>query len=257
MAISSRGTYYESQGEGDPLFLVIGFGQDSSAWQFVAPLLTGRQVVVMDNRGCGQSGHPIEGFSIEDLADDVAAVADELGLTAIDMIGQSMGGAIVQTVALRRPDLVNRIVLVNSFAKVQVAQGYAFEAIGRLLQNGTSLEDVVRTLVPWVYSSEFLAPPETIDMIVAAALAAPPQPVYSYFNQLEALRAFDSTQSLPQINSQCLVLAGDEDLVVPLPHSRKLAMCLGNAELEVISAGHGSHIEKPAEVAAAIQRFLR
>lgn len=256
MAFSSRGTYYESQGVGDPVFLVIGFGQDTSAWQFVAPMLENRQVVVMDNRGCGQSPHPVEPFSLEDLADDVSALADELRLHAIDMVGQSMGGAIVQTVALRRPDLVNRIVLVNSFSKVATAQGYAFESLGRLLEHGASLEDVVRSLCPWVYSSEFLAPPGTMEAIVAAAQAAPPQPVHSYFNQMNALRAFDSTSWLTEIGEQTLVIAGDQDLIVPLPQSRELARRLPNAELEVITSGHGSHIEKPAEVAAAIQHFL-
>lgn len=256
--MTSDGTYYEVIGSGPPMVLAIGFGQDSTAWTFVADLLKAdHQLLLVDNRGCGRSPHPQDSFSVADLAGDICAVLDLLDWSAVTVVGQSMGGAIAQTLALARPNLVSELVLVNSFSVVDRAGLAAFEGIQSLLEHGTELADVVRCLAPWVYSSEFLSAPGRVDEIVAAALANPyPQPTHSYVNQLEALKSFDSTPLLPTVSAPTLVIGGRQDRLIPPDQTEALAAALPNSTLTMLPTGHGSHIERPDLVAQTILDFL-
>lgn len=248
--------YYERFGTGPTVVLVIGFGQDSTAWGFVVEKLAPEhEIILIDNRGCGRSAHPVEPFTMDDLASDVIAVLDHEKAGKVTLAGQSMGGAISQLVAIRRPDLVRQLVLVNSFNRVDNHAKIAFEGLYQLLESGVSLDTVVTCLVPWVYSSEFLALPGCLDSIIQAANTNPyPQPVHSYRNQLDALAAFDSTAHLANIQAPTLILAGQHDVLIPMSAAIALSNNIKRAHLQVINSAHGGHIELPDEVASLIHQ---
>src|SRR4030065_499777 len=96
--------YYESQGEGEPLFLIAGLGATHHLWELQVPSFAcWFRVVTFDNRGAGDSDKPPEPYSIALFADDTAALMDALGIERAHVYGQSMGGIIAQEFALRHP----------------------------------------------------------------------------------------------------------------------------------------------------------
>lgn len=255
---TSQGIYWERRGSGPYLTLVIGFGQDSSAWQFVATELENDfTLILIDNRGAGRSPNLEESFSLDDLADDVIGVLTELGIPSTAMAGQSMGGAIAQLVALRRPDLVSHLILLNSFAQIGTAPRLAFEAVYQLLIHNTALDDVVANLNPWIYSGKYLVAPGRLEQLAHDAANNPyPQPVHSYRAQLDALTEFNSLGRLRQIGQPTLVIGGNEDLVAPAASVNALHAGIADSTLKIVDSGHASHIEVPAQVADEFRNFL-
>ena len=103
--------HYEVDGEGEPLVLIAGTAFDLSFWDDLLPELRGFRVLRLDNRGAGLSDAPDEAFSIEQMADDVAAVMDAAGMPSAHVYGISMGGLIAQELAIRYPERVLSLVL--------------------------------------------------------------------------------------------------------------------------------------------------
>src|ERR1051325_364084 len=93
--------YYEVQGDGEPLLMVMGLGADHLAWALqVPPLAEHFKVITFDNRDAGQSSYADGPYEITDMAADAVALADELELESFHLIGASMGGCIAQEMAL-------------------------------------------------------------------------------------------------------------------------------------------------------------
>ena len=85
----------------------MGWGGDHTSWAFQIPALAAEfDVVALDNRGAGQSDAPDRSFTLADMADDVVALMDELGVRTAHICGASMGGMIAQELALRHPERV-------------------------------------------------------------------------------------------------------------------------------------------------------
>src|SRR5215470_8320991 len=99
--------YYETHGvDGDGLVLVHGYTGDVTDWRFqIAEFAPEYRVLLLDHRGHGRSTAPAEdsAYSIEKMADDVERLAERVGFTRYHLVGHSMGGAVVQEIALRSP----------------------------------------------------------------------------------------------------------------------------------------------------------
>lgn len=103
---------------GPPIVLIHGLGGSSlGEWYRIAPMLAdGYRVITLDHRSHGLSPKVVSRFEVEDIADDVAGIMDEIGLPAATIVGYSMGGTIAQALAHRHPSRVDRLVLVATFA---------------------------------------------------------------------------------------------------------------------------------------------
>src|SRR5688500_1132725 len=104
--------YWEEEGSGEPLLLIMGLGYSLEMWHRVRPLLTERfRVIAFDNRGVGRSDVPEPGYSIPDMAADAVAVLDAAGVESAHVLGVSMGGYIAQALTAEYPDRVKSLVL--------------------------------------------------------------------------------------------------------------------------------------------------
>src|SRR6202162_4486029 len=104
--------YWDEQGSGEPLLLIMGLSYPSYMWHRSRPLLVQRyRTIAFDNRGIGQSDVPSGVYSIPSMASDGAAVLDAAGVEAAHVFGLSMGGMIAQEFALQYPKRVRSLIL--------------------------------------------------------------------------------------------------------------------------------------------------
>lgn len=261
-AQSGQRTYYEVSGRaaGAPtLVLIRGLSRSSRYWLDVRPLLEARlRVVVLDNRGVGQSDAPPPGFGVEDMGDDVAAVMDHAGISRAHVFGISLGGMVAMRFALRHGPRVEKLVLGATTAggrgrlPVPVSVVAAFLGSARL---GTA--EAIRRTAPLTLSERALRErPEIVETWVELAEAEPRHKL-ALVGQLLAARRHDASQELGRIAAPTLVLTGDADTLIDPAESRRLAHAIPSSTLEILpGAGHDFPTEQPAETAEAILRFL-
>ncbi|GAG58408.1 unnamed protein product, partial [marine sediment metagenome] len=106
---------YEVHGEGDPVILVHGFGRKKENWiaQF-KPFSEHFKIIRFDNRGAGKSDRPKGVYTMEVFVDDIAGLMDYIEIDKAHIVGWSLGGKIVQNFALKYPERVDKMVLINT-----------------------------------------------------------------------------------------------------------------------------------------------
>ena len=106
---------YEVRGDGEPLVLVHGLAYDRLGWGRLPDLLAERfRVVLVDNRGVGESDAPAGPYTVAQLAADVLAVLDDAGIERTNLFGVSLGGYVAQELVLAHPERVERLVLCST-----------------------------------------------------------------------------------------------------------------------------------------------
>lgn len=156
MPLLQRGafaTYFEETGQGEPVVLICGFGAELQAWRFnLTELGKHFRVITFDNRGAGRSGAPDEPYSLEQMADDLAALMDHLGVAAAGLLGWSMGGMIAQLFAVKYPARVRSLALLHTALAPDAFTNAPFGVIEAMRGAGVAEEHVVRLLARLVYS---------------------------------------------------------------------------------------------------------
>ena len=107
--------HYEEYGEGPPLIMILGLGQDTATWKFqVLDFSEHFRLILLDNRDSGKSSSSPESYTTETMAGDILGLMDHLGMARTHILGTSMGGMIAQQVALMAPERVISLVLVST-----------------------------------------------------------------------------------------------------------------------------------------------
>ncbi len=233
---------YSVSGTGDPLLLIMGLGADRSAWQ---PHLEcwerDFRCVAVDNRGAGRSSAPDGPYTTAMMADDYAGLVQALGLGPVRVVGISMGGAVAQELALRHPQLVQRLVLVSTWAKCDVYTSEVFQSLAAL-QAKAGPEEFAQLLQLWIWSPGYLA--AHLDELRAERVAATGMAPAAFAAQAAACRTHDTMQRLPDINVPTLITVGTADIFTPVHHAQQLQAGIPQAELKLFpDAAHAHHWE--------------
>jgi 3-oxoadipate enol-lactonase len=249
--------WWDSEGSGDPVLLIMGLGYPSDMWYRLLPALTERhRAIWFDNRGVGRTGVPPGPYPMEMMADDAAAVLDDAGEDSAHVVGVSMGGVIAQELALRHPHRVRSLVLACTHPGGAEAEPLE-EAAAQMLtaRAGLSPQEAAEIAVPFVYAES--TPRERVEEDIARRMANPTSP-QGYLNQLQGVLAHGGTHSrLGSISVPTLVVHGTADRLVPPANARILAAAIPGARLELIGgAGHIFFTDAPERSAKVLSDFL-
>ena len=250
---------YEEAGEGPPLLLISGLGQNRRAWLPAVPRLARQfRCITFDNRGTGASDVPAGPYDIPAMADDTAALIDALGYGPIDVAGWSLGGSVLQALLIRHPHLVRRAVLVStmpSYTEVQHQWLDAWLALRR--SDAPPLAQVVSAMA-WGLTEKTLRDHDATMALARAAIADPePTSLAGFEAQAAGLRVYDARPDLPGVRVPVMVLCGEEDVLTPPAQSAEIAELIPDARLVMLSrGGHRMVAEYPDHVAAEIAQFL-
>jgi len=252
--------FYETFGQGQPLVLVTGFSADRLIWQGIVDAYAKHyQVIIVDNRGSGLSDSPDIPYTIEMMADDIVALCKALSLDRCHFMGTSMGGAIVQTLAYKYPQLCRSAIIVNSMSKIDIR--FVVFAKGRyeLIKAGGFAQAQLEMALGIVFSNNYLNKPGIIETFITAGLASPhPMTAVGYKNQLSALLGFDSAGWLHKIKVPCLVTGSDQDGIATEANMRSIAEQIPGALYYCFKGvGHLPFIEKPEEFNKMALAFLK
>jgi len=250
--------YYEVHGQGDPLVLIAGLTAHSGGWPFQVPVFAEkRKTILIDNRNSGRSAVTEDG-SVPVMADDVAALMDELGISSADILGRSMGGYIAQEVALRHSSRVRRIILESTAPISSVRNIMLFDQLLFLMEKGHDQRAVGAMFFLWENSPSLTSDPVLFDQALKQAMADPhAQTLKGFRNQVQATRTHDTRGRLNQISAPCLVIAGAQDLLIPVDEQKTLLEGIPNTRwLCLQGSGHGVHADQAERFNNAVLDFL-
>jgi pimeloyl-ACP methyl ester carboxylesterase len=259
--VDGTGLSYIEAGHGPPVLLLHGLGASVYSWRkTIEPLAqAGYHVVAFDNRGFGASGKPSRGYGNAVLAGLVVAVMDSLHFADAVVVGHSMGGAIAGEVALRYPDRVRGLVLID-------AAGYGIRAplvlrlasvpvIGAI---ATALRGrhVVERLLRFTYADPSRVTQADVDQYYAPVADPEFGPAFR-----AVLREFDFTAlrgRLGAVRAPTLVLWGAGDRMIPATFGRAMVTDLQRGAFVLVpGAGHDLQEEASDEVNRALIAFLQ
>ncbi|MCW3848784.1 pyrimidine utilization protein D [Sphingomonas sp. LB-2] len=252
------GLYWESHGEGPPLILSAGLGGSGNYWLPNLPALAAEhRVILYDHRGTGRSDRALpETVTVEQMGDDILALIDGLGLGSATVIGHAAGGVAGLATALKAPDRIDRLVLVNAWSKLDPHFARCFEARLELLRH-SGPRAYVRAQPLFLFPANWIS--EHAERLAAedehhlAHFAG----AEAYEKRIAALAAFDIDAKLSQISAPTLALAAADDMLVPSNCSKRLAEGIIGAELALMDwGGHGCNVTDPDGFNARVLEFL-
>jgi pimeloyl-ACP methyl ester carboxylesterase len=221
-----------------------------------------REVILFDNAGVASSSGTVPG-TIEAMARDAITFIDALGLNMIDLVGHSMGGFVAQEVALARPDLVRRLVLVGTGPRggegIGALPAWVAELFTRKYERP---EDMWLPILFSPTETSQAAGRAYVERIVARTDRDAPVSDQSITAQRAALAAYGAAQDpsyahLKGLDLPVLVVNGTHDIIIPTINSYILQQFLPNAELILYpDAGHGAHFQYPGLFARHARIFL-
>jgi pimeloyl-ACP methyl ester carboxylesterase len=248
----------EDHGEGIPVVLLHGFPLSSAIWTAVRPAVEQvARLITPDLRGFGGSDAPPGDYGMDALADDVARVADALGVERMVVGGHSMGGYVGLAFAERFPERVSGLVLIASKAAADPPEGLAardaaIETV-KTLGAGAYLQLFLPRLVG---ASTMQRAPRLLGELGAIASGVPAHVLVACQEGMKGRR--DCSSLLAGLAAPLLVIAGQEDPLAPPEVAREVARLHPRAMLAVIPfAGHTPSVERPIPTADAIVGFLR
>ena len=244
------------RGEGEPVLLINGLGANVAMWNSLAEQLTGFQVISYDAAGTGHSSTPLLPYTMAHTADVASGVLDALGHDRAHVLGYSFGGAVAQTLALREPDRIHRLVLACTSCGVGAVPG----SMRALLAVMTPMRYYSKRAHELAAAMVELAPAERnssfLERTAAERKEAMPS-MLGYALQMTAFWTFSSVRWLHRIETPALVLAGTNDKLVPAANAALLAAYLPNARLRLYEQwGHYVLHDARSGAGAAVADFF-
>ena len=238
-----------------PLLLCNGIGGSLDVLQpFVDALDPRREVIRFDLPGIGGSPAPAVPYHLLTLPGTLSGLLDRLGQRQADVLGISWGGGLAQQFALQHPHRVRRLVLVATGTGSLMVPAHP-RVLRHMLtpQRHRDPAYAVRVAAQ-VYGGSLRENPELARKLLHATARTGPRRGYYY--QLLAGAGWTSLPLLPLLRQPTLLLAGDDDPVIPLVNAAIMRRLIPRSHLHIYPGGHLELIADPARVAPLVEAFL-
>ncbi|WP_428945781.1 pyrimidine utilization protein D [Pantoea sp. FN060301] len=240
------------------LVLAAGLGGVGSFWLPQINALSERyRVVTYDQRGTGHNADALpDGYSMRDMAAELAEALAEKGVEKYVVIGHALGGMIAMQMALDYPDRLAGLVIVNGWLRLDAHTRRCFSVRQDLLLN-SGVESYVRAQPLFLYPADWLSENQARIEAEDALHAAHFQGTENLLRRLHALMACDFTTRAHAIAQPVLLLCSQDDLLVPWRCSHALSAVLPNATLkEMAWGGHAMSVSASATFNALLLGWL-
>lgn len=248
---------YDVRGSGPAVLFLHAFPLNLAMWdEQLQALETSHTLVRFDDRGFGATPPGDALLTMERIADDAAALLDQLGISQASVVGCSMGGYAAFAMVRRHADRLRALVLQDTRAGADSPEARQNRALlaERVLKQGAAAAE--EAFLPGLLGeTTHLERPDVVARVRAMILGTSARGIADALGGLAA-RA-DSTPTLREIRVPTLVLCGEQDTLTPPAESEALARQIDGSRLEIVPrAGHLANLENPGAVNAALLRFL-
>jgi poly(3-hydroxyalkanoate) depolymerase len=246
------------RGSGPPLLLITGLG---ASLDLAAPFerelaVRGVQTISFDAPGIGESGRYRWPRRMPGIARTAEQALDALGYDGVDVLGVSLGGVIAQQFAHQAPHRVRRLILAATGPGIGGVPGSPRALLALATPRRYYQPDYYRRIAGQVYGGAARRDPDALLHGSLARFTGRPT-LSGYLGQIYAITGWTSMPWLRTLRQPTLVLAGDDDPIVPLINGRILAWCVPGARLHVVrGGGHLFLLEQPEAMAALVADFL-
>ncbi len=245
--------HYLVRGRGEPLLLIHGLGCSGADWALQVPALEKRfRVIIPDLPGSGFSPPPRRDYDIGEFAESLWSLLDHLGVSTTNIIGFSLGGAVALEMAVKRPDHVVRLGLINSVATYRPDDWHKWLET-RVTTVLVKLLGMRRTA--WLMAARLFPEPWQRAMREHAAAVVGSVPESSYLGTGLALARWAIVDRLDQLRSRILMIAAEHDFT-PLDEKRALAAQLKADIVVVRGSRHGTPFDSVEATNASLMALL-
>jgi pimeloyl-ACP methyl ester carboxylesterase len=254
---------YRDEGDGTMLLQVHGLGTGHQNFDLLTPHLAGRlHVFDVDLPGYGESDFGDANRRIDSFAEAVADFVETMGIGPVHVHGTSMGGAVALTLAARRPELVDRLVITCSFGRLDRAAHVMHDTWRSTGANGGGAA-LAELTSQQGFSRSFWDRPEAAEVKAAFVAAMETTTPQEFLRDLDTMKEFDLENELSRIQAETLLLGADEDTMTPVRSAPSgigmtdLERLIPRARLEVLEqCGHFVSIERSRETSDRIAGFV-
>ena len=251
--------HFETRGpeDGEVLLLSSGLGGSGGYWAENIPALGERfRVVTYDQRGTGRSPDTLpDPTSIAAMADDARWVLDRIGARHCRIVGHALGGLIGVALAASDPGRVSHLAIVNGWLRADAHTARCF-AVRRELLLKCGIESYVRAQPLFLYPSRWMARHEARLAGDEAHALANFAGIDNTLRRIAALLAFDATALIPRLACRTLLIASEDDMLVPPDCSESLHASLPGSRLARLDGGHACNVTNAREFGKLCLEFL-
>jgi pimeloyl-ACP methyl ester carboxylesterase len=259
---------FEVEGQGPSLVIVNGGGASVAQMKEIAAndqktLTAGYKLIRFDNRGIPPTDAPPPPYTINQMADDTIGLLEYLDFGPYNIMGESMGGLITQTVALKRPDLVNSAVLIAGIGNSPVFAKALSQAYLDLLENPDIPTSILKALMliisipPYHWDNDDIVSP-TLEMLSGFISGSSNQNVLGHSTAACNWMKEDHMSELADLKVSVLAIANEFDIYFPPSFVQKAVSKIPSAEyVEIKGAPHASmNPEHREKITSAALNFL-
>jgi poly(3-hydroxyalkanoate) depolymerase len=238
-----------------PLLLCNGIGSSLELFQpFVDALDPRRPVIRFDMPGVGGSPAPVLPYHLTTLPSLLAGLLDQLGCPQADVLGISWGGGLAQQFALSRPGRVRRLVLVATGPGTVMVPAQPRVLLRMLSPRRHQDPEYAARIAGELYGGHARQDPGP----ARDRLHAVPRPdlARGYYYQLLAGLGWSSLWRLPTLRPPTLIVAGDDDPIIPVANAAIMHRLIPHSRLHVYQGGHLELVTDPGRLAPVVEAFL-